>query len=295
MSADEVMANEKTQQTEFFVSKGERQLGPWSVSEVAKRLAAGEIAVTDFVFDDGKQDWMPLFECEALKAHLAQSKPKAAPPKKTQSNEARAVEPKIETQVDTGTTVSAMPTSGEKGEWFVQKGSHRYGPFSYSGVVRALQEKTVYEFDLIWREGMNEWVRIAQHPDFTSDRIRELAQTKGDSIIRRQNARVQFDNEVIVHDNRSVWLGRSVEGSVGGSGVVIENATLVPGQTVLLHFAAREDLPAFNALCEIVGKKFVGDIRDAKTPVQYSLRFVKLDSNAEPRVQEFFQSKAKAA
>ncbi|MEK7358695.1 MAG: PilZ domain-containing protein, partial [Bdellovibrionota bacterium] len=93
----------------------------------------------------------------------------------------------------------------------------------------------------------------------------------------------------------SVWLGRSVEGSAGGSGVVIENATLVPGQTVLLHFAAREDLPAFNALCEIVGKKFVGDIRDAKTPVQYSLRFVKLDSQAEPRVQKYFHSKAAKA
>ncbi|MEK7357456.1 MAG: DUF4339 domain-containing protein, partial [Bdellovibrionota bacterium] len=79
--ADETTANEKTQQTEFFVSKGERQLGPWTLSELAERLASGEIAVTDFVFDDGRQDWMPLFECEALKAHLAQSKPKSAPKK----------------------------------------------------------------------------------------------------------------------------------------------------------------------------------------------------------------------
>lgn len=286
MPVGELMANEKTQQTEFFVSKGERQLGPWTLSELAARLASGEIAVTDFVFDDGRQDWMPLFECEALKAHLAQSKPKAAPPKK-QVVENQPVETKAETQVGTGTT--------ERAEWFVQKGNHRYGPFTHSGVVRALQEKTVYEFDLIWREGMNEWIRIAQHDEFKPERIRELAQTNGEAIIRRQNPRMQFENEVIVHDNRSVWLGRSVEGSVGGSGVVIENATLVPGQTVLLHFAAREDLPAFNALCEIVGKKFVGDIRDAKTPVQYSVRFVKLDSQAEPRVQQYFQSKAAKA
>jgi hypothetical protein len=288
------MANEKTQQTEFFVSKGERQLGPWTLQELAARLASSEIAVTDFVFDDGRQDWMPLFECEALKAHLAQSKPKSAP-KKAQASEKTVTETKVETSaVGTGTTTTA--TAGEKGEWFVQKGSHRYGPFSYAGVVRALQEKTVYEFDLIWREGMNEWVRIAQHDEFKPERIKAIAATNGEAIIRRQHQRMQFDNEVIVHDNRSVWLGRSVEGSAGGSGVVIENATLVPGQTVLLHFAAKEDLPAFNALCEIVGKKFVGDIRDAKTPVQYSVRFVKLDSQAEPRVQEYFHSRgAKAA
>lgn len=290
------MANEKSQQTEFFVSKGERQLGPWSLTELASRLASSEIAITDFVFDDGRQDWMPLFECEALKAHLAQSKPKGAPPKKTTTAKVQVVETKVEAQPETKAVETAVGTgTTERGEWYVQKGTHRYGPFTHAGVVRALQEKTVYEFDLVWREGMNEWVRIAQHDEFSPERIREVAASNGEAIIRRQNPRMQFDNEVIVHDNRSVWLGRSVEGSVGGSGVVIENATLVPGQTVLLHFAAKEDLPAFNALCEIVGKKFVGDIRDAKTPVQYSLRFVKLDSQAEPRVQEYFHSKAAKA
>ena len=69
---------------------------------------------------------------------------------------------------------------------------------------------------------------------------------------------------------------------------MIENATLVPGQTVLLHFAQRDDLPAFNALCEIVGKKYTKDVRDAKSPVQYSVRFVKLDAQAESRVQSYF-------
>ena len=76
---------------------------------------------------------------------------------------------------------------------------------------------------------------------------------------------------------------------------MIENATLVPGQTVLLHFAQRDDLPAFNALCEIVGKKFTKDVRDAKSPVQYSVRFVKLDAQAEARVQKYFKTELRAA
>ncbi len=286
------------QQIEFYVTKGEQQLGPWSVQEMAARLAAGEIAVTDFVFDDGQNDWVALFQCAALQAHLNSQKPKSAPPKKAEHKAAPANESVA--QVITSapapqtTPVAAAPSTKSKDEaqeWFVQKGQHRYGPFTYLGVVRAMQEKTVYEFDLCFKEGMSEWVRIADHADFHVDKIKvlsDLTENVPGVFTQRQHPRVRFESEVLVHDNRSVWLGRAFEGSAGGSGLVIENATLVPGQTVLLHFAEREDLPAFNALCEIVGKKFAKDVRDPKSPVQYSVRFVKLDAQAEARVQNYF-------
>jgi hypothetical protein len=296
-------------QIEFYVSKGENQLGPWTVQEMASKLAAGEIAVTDFTFDDAQNDWVALFQCEAFQAYMKSQKPKSAPPKRATPASSKESSP-----VSSGTSVSAAqapknapvdapadivtsqaseaakPTSQE---WFVQKGQHRYGPFSYLGVIRALQEKTVYEFDLCWKNGMNEWIRIAEHEDFQADKIRALTgetQSEEKVFAQRQHPRIGFETEVLVHDNRSVWLGRAFEGSVGGSGLVIENATLVPGQTVLLHFAENANLPAFNALCEIVGKKFAKDVRDPKSPVQYSVRFVKLDAQAEARVQKYFQS-----
>ena len=305
-------------QTEFFVNKGETQLGPWTVQEMAARLAAGEIVVTDFVFDEMKNDWVALFQCEAFQAHLNSQKPKAAPPKRT----VQAATPPVEagqgwTSPEDDKTVvltSVKPTQEstshstplaaqqaapdlDSKDWYVQKGQHRYGPFSHLGVIRALQEKTIYEFDLCWKNGMQEWVRIAQCADFTPEKIRELS-TKAKSaegvFTQRQYPRIPFESEVLVHDNRSVWIGRAFEGSAGGSGLVIENATLVPGQTVLLHFAEREDLPAFNALCEIVSKKYVDDVRDAKSPVSYSVRFVKLDAQAESRVQKYFLNSAAA-
>jgi hypothetical protein len=296
-------------QIEFFVSKGEQQLGPWTVQELAAKIGSQEIAMTDFVFDDAKNDWVALYECEAFQSYMRSQKPKAAPPKKAApqavaaeptSGPAPQVDPLAKAFSQKREEATHPPVLADKAaqEWFVQKGQHRYGPFSYLGVIRALQEKTVYEFDLCWKNGMNEWIRIAEHSEFSQDKIRALtneAKSEEQVFTQRQHVRVGFETEVLVHDNRSVWLGRAFEGSAGGSGLVIENATLVPGQTVLLHFAQRDDLPAFNALCEIVGKKFTKDVRDAKSPVQYSVRFVKLDAQAEARVQKYFKTEVRAA
>ncbi len=278
-------------QAEFYVSKDEAQLGPWTVQEMALKLAEGKIAVTDFTFDDQMNDWVALFQCEAFQAYMKSQKPKSAPPKKAAPSTSIALPQEPAATLESPVEVAKAAPQ----EWFVQKGQHRYGPFTYFGLIRALQEKTVYEFDLCWKNGMNEWIRIAEHEDFQGDKIRLLNgrnESEEKVFSQRQHPRIGFETEVLVHDNRSVWLGRAFEGSVGGSGLVIENATLVPGQTVLLHFAENENLPAFNALCEIVGKKFAKDIRDPKSPVQYSVRFVKLDAHAEARVQKYFQSHA---
>lgn len=302
-------------QIEFYVSKGEQTLGPWTIDEIAARLGRSELAVTDFIYLEGRDEWIPLMECDQLREKLKAKKPAKAPPKQAAAPKAdipkepeqaiaqgeaevreSAARPESEAlaRAFSARKEQTAPTAEDAAEWFVQKGSHRYGPFTYLGVVRALQEKSIYEFDLIWKNGMDQWVRVAEHEAFAPERIRDLkTKTEGETGIffRRQHARIPFESEVIVHDNRSVWMGKAFEGSAGGSGLVIENATLVPGQVVLLHFESRDGLPAFNALCEIVSKKFQKELKDAKTPVTYGVRFIKLDSAAEPKVQEYFRTK----
>lgn len=314
------MSDQKTQ-TMFHVSKagstnGE-SLGPWTIEEIAERLAKTEVAITDFVYDDERQDWVALVECEALKSHLRRSKPKAPPKAVAPSAQAASpiqtasapspvmvavVEPTPEVrekrEVQPMPEKLAMATRGPSGEWFVQKGTHRYGPYSYLSLVRALQEKSVYEFDFVWTEGMEDWIRLAEHDSFGPEKIRDLTKDQtasAESIFtKRAHPRLQFNSEVIVHDDKSAWIGRAFEGSVGGSGLVIENAALLPGQTVRLHFAPTAGLPAFNVLAEIVNKKFVKTVKGQKTPVQYAVRFLEMDANAEKRVTEFF-SNSKAA
>jgi hypothetical protein len=296
-------------QIEFFVAKGQEQdsehLGPWTIEDIAERIARSELSITDFVYDDVQADWIPLMECEALKEHLNRAKPKKAPPTKAAPQapakpNLKVAPPHVPAKGPAQSQAIAQPQIPKQQltEWFVQKGANRYGPFSYFGLVRALQEKSVYDFDFIWKEGMDTWVRIAEHPEFQADRIRDLAtdlskseEKSKDVFFRRQHARVRFQSEVIVHDDRSVWMGQAIEASVGGSGLVIENSTLTPGQVVRVHFAPCDGLPAFNALGEIVGKKFSKAVRGANSPVTYAVRFLQLDGAVEPQVREYFESK----
>jgi hypothetical protein len=282
----------KAQQFKFLVARGDEQsLGPWTVDEIATLMAKGDLSPTDFAYDEAVSDWVALFELRALKQRLQSKKPKVKP-------HPMPVEVRDSSQVEIRVQASETNEANDHSQqWYIQKGPHQYGPFSYAGVIRALQEKTVYEFDLICIEGTTEWIRIAEHAEFTNEKVRDFQKTAADAesiFLERKHPRLKFDNEVIVHDNRSAWLGRTFEVSQGGSGLVIDNAALVPGQTISLHFAGREDLPAFNAVCEIVSKRFAKDIRDQISPVAYNVRFVKLDSQAAPLVKKYLDSKAKS-
>ena len=299
-------------QVEFYIAQGDSNLGPWTINEIASRISRSEISVTDFVFDEVRQDWIPLMECEALKDLLRKSKPKAPPPRRGASEELQVVPPQATQQQSPSLQAAQSPARGiaepqavaaprveqPVSEWFVQKGAVRHGPMTYLGLVRALQDKSVYDFDFAWKAGMDNWVRIAELEQFNPQRIRELAKNssmqnseEAQVFFRREYPRLTFESEVIVHDDQSVWMGQAFEAGMGGSGVVIENSTLNPGQVVRLHFAPCDGLPAFNALGEIVGKKYSGEVRGAKSPVRYAVRFLKLDGSAEQQVREYFAAK----
>lgn len=269
----------------FHVSHIGQNYGPWTLDEIMQRLAKMELLASDLIFDEGKDDWVPFMEFAPLVNALKGLKP-AAPPKPAHAESAVIDKP-------TGTTTLH---SDEKAEWFVQKQSHRFGPLSYAGLIRALQEKQVYEFELIWKEGMSEWVRVAEHPDFTPEKVKAVLKTPDAkrAFLQRQHARFTYMNEVMVHDNSTVYLGQSFQGGAGGAGVIIENATFQPGQTVLLHFAAHDGMPAFNVEAEIVSKRFVKDVRDKKTPIPYGLRFKRMDEKASKLWTKYFNEKKAA-
>lgn len=268
----------------FHVSHIGQNYGPWTLDEIMQRLAKMELIASDLIFDESKNDWVPFMEFAPLVNALKGLKP-AAPPKPSKTEEV----------VDTPTGTTTLH-SDEKAEWFVQKQSHRFGPLTYSGLIRALQEKQVYEFELVWKEGMGEWVRVAEHPEFTPEKIKAVLGTPEAkrAFLQRKHARFTYMNDVMVHDNTTVYLGQSFQGGAGGAGVIIENATFQPGQTVLLHFAAHDGIPAFNVEAEIVSKRFVKDVRDKKTPIPYGLRFKRMDEKASKLWTSYFKDKKAA-
>ena len=183
--------------------------------------------------------------------------------------------------------VAASPTPSNYGnEWFVLKGEHRFGPFGYNEVVRMLQQKVVYPFDFVWHASLTDWKRLAEVAEFGAEHIRSLYEKNGkktEIFVQRQHKRKKHASRVIIHDNLSLWKGESFEISKGGVGVSMKNALVVPGQQVFVHFSGSDGMPSFNAVCEVVSKKFVND----NSPVEYGLRFLSMS----PETQDAFNKK----
>lgn len=294
-----------TNSNQHHVSKNGQTLGPWTVEEIAQKLASGEIAITDFAWDDSSTQWVSLLEFAELKTHLQSRKP-AAPPKPTAKAPVTSVaSTDVKTQeVKTSakpTVVGSSMSEDEAIQWYVTRGQQKFGPFNYFGVVKALQDKSIFEFDYIWKEGMESWVRLAEHEKFNAEAIRGLLSTleekkaHGDVFAQRRHARLAIENDVLINDNQSVSPGRMVEGSVGGTGLIIKNSTLIPGQLIHVHFSSLDGLPAFNAIGEIVSKKYTRSARDSRAPIHYGVRFVKMDPAAEERVKNYFKNRAQQA
>ena len=262
------------------VSRNGETLGPWSVEQIAEQLASGGVAITDFVWDSA--EWVPLMEFAELKAHLQSKRPKAPP----------------QTVVEPTATPPIATAPAMKPEdaliWYVSRGQQKFGPFNYFGVLKALQDKSVFEFDYVWKEGTENWVRLAEHELFSQEKVRELladaTPTLAAIFAKRQHERFKIQTEVLVNDNMTMSPGQLVEIGAGGAGLIVKNAKLMPGQLVNIHIASTDGLPAFNAIGEIVSKKFERAVRNTRAPIQYGIRYVKVDRVVEQRVKDYCQS-----
>lgn len=256
--------------------------GPWAIDEIVAKVRTKELELFDYVFDDTKQDWVLLMEFPQLAEKLKSTKP----PRPSQATIEGSSIPETKTKAKadkTGTTGDAHAIS----EWFVLKGENRFGPFSYTDLVKMLQQKVVFPFDFVWHAGMENWARLAELEHFTPDTIRELygSTKKKDVFVERKFKRKKFSGRVLIHDNLTLWKGDGFEISRGGVGISMSNSLIVPGQHVYVHFKRHDGWPAFNAVCEVVSKKYVND----DSPVEYGLRFISLSQEAQ---EEFYKKVA---
>lgn len=285
-------------QTTFYVSHAGQTYGPWTLVEITRRVAQMELFATDYIYDDRKAGWVPLMECDAVVSALRATKPSAPPSEGEPALRAAETKPAAEPPGRSRPMepLGLQDASSADAEWFVRKNAHSYGPFTYLGLIKALQDKSIFDFDMVWRKGTEQWIRLAEHEMFTPGAIRAAMTKSGREsskfFFERQFPRFPVRSEVIVHDNKSVWLGQTYQGSEGGSGMTIRNAMLVPGQLLYLHFAEFEGIPAFNALCEIVNKRFVPNVRDPRAAVPYGVKFINIDKGVKQALKEYYTAKA---
>ena len=251
----------------FYLSSNGEHLGPFAFEAVLKRVKSKETAWTDYVFDEQQGEWLLLIDHPLFAKHV---------PK-----EARA--PKEKSFISDNYTEKA---------WFVLKQGNNYGPFSQVEVIQMLQERNLHEFDYVWHQQMPSWKKISEVETFAPERIRSL-QGKADPdlaevFFRRRHARAKYGCSLIVHNNKKVFSGESMEISVGGAGILLAADDIQPGQDLFLHFKPGDGVPPFNALCQVVSRQVLKD----SGKVRYGVKFTSISQVAKESIKTYAVAKA---
>jgi hypothetical protein len=154
-----------------------------------------------------------------------------------------------------------------------------------------LQEKVVYGFDFAWHNGLSGWKRLSDIAEFQEAAIRTLSKDKKarDIFAERKHVRHEHTGTVIVHDQHQWWNAEALEISSGGVSVRIENSMMAPGQQIHMHFKPHGQFPAFNAVGEIVNKKYIENIKDRYAPIQYGVRFLSLSGTGKEKLMDLLK------
>lgn len=266
----------------YFLSKNEKQIGPFTEEQILEKIKTKEVSWMDYIFDETKKDWILLMEHKKFNSYFTESilkKAKSDPVK----NSVNKKEP------------TALKDSVDPKAWYVLKDNNNYGPFSIAEIIQMLQAKILFEFDYVWQSKFEGWKRVAEVPDFSSENIQKLLKSGNpevsDYFFRRRNVRVNYGCSLVVHDNKQIYKGRSLEISSGGAGVYIETNQFLPGQNLFLHFQPGDGVPPFNAICTIVSKQFNNGVKGSgKEEYRYGVKFTSISQTIKQKIQEFAEN-----
>lgn len=251
----------------YSVAKNGETIGKFTITEIVNMIASGELQITDFIFDEGSSDWIPLLGASFVMDHLNSMKPKSKPV---------ASEPR-----NTNRTVIPKTSGGERPEWFVRRGHERLGPLRKHDVIRMMQEKIIHSHDFVWKDGDVDWVRFVERPEFAPRVMQEHWQqwsqirTEDGPFLVRRSDRWKAHGHLLVHDgNRLLWKGEVDMISLGGIGVRMRNSACLPGEKVFIHVSDIHGLKAFTGTCEVVSKEYRRGVKRSTDTVGYGLRFL---------------------
>lgn len=255
----------------FYLTQNGKPVGPWSSDDILSKLSAKSLSWTDYLYDEAKQDWVLLMDHPSFVGHFREL----------------ANAPAAEDTVVQRDEKPDASFSREK-EWFILKGDNKYGPFPFLELLKMLQEKSLFEFDYVWNVKFSNWKRVSECEEFRPEKVKALKDSGHAEVeevfFRRRHARASYGASLVVHDNKKVWKGESLEISPGGCGLVIDNSGLEPGQNLFLHFKAGDGVPPFNAICQIVSKH---SSEPGQQWVRYGVKFTSISRQVQLAIKDF--------
>ena len=112
---------------------------------------------------------------------------------------------------------------------------------------------------------------------------------------RRAYPRYTYMNDVIIHDNTSVYLAKPFRSGKVAPDHHRKRDVRAGRSRVFALFGARRSLPpAFNAKGRVVNKRYVKDLRNVRSPIPYGIQFTSIESQAQEALRAHFETKVAA-
>lgn len=253
----------------FFIAKNGKQEGPYFLEEIRTQLNAGQLQPTDYIYDEVQADWVFILD-------LSRFTNRDGGTNHGSSSEQDGNEKPQE--------IVALECESPDVDWYILKGDDKFGPFSFMDVINLLQEKSIFEFDFVWNHYLPSWQRLAELESFAPHRLQHIAKNNTqvqDTLFRRKHRRLNHGRSILVHNNQRVWKGQSVDVSSGGARVMLKESNLEVGEMIYLHVKSGDNVPPFNAICEVVNKKAEMGEADTQT-FFYGLKFKSIGKSEPP-------------
>ncbi len=261
----------------FFVARSGKAEGPYSLQDMKRKLKAGDLAYTDYLWSADRELWQMLAEFFAKDF----PPPKNPPPGITVSNEK-----KLEREYESETFSQDLGISNES-IWFLYRDNTKFGPYRYLELVRLLQTNACAPDDFVWKPGFEDWTRVRHCPEFEENVLHKLAHLKNFGaekvFIQRRFPRVPYESEVILHDERRVIFGSARSLSEGGAFLEVAKPTHTKGDRIKIHFTpGAVDVP-FNCIAEVTQVS-------KGPPAGYNVKFIYLEEEDRKRISQYAES-----
>lgn len=178
-------------------------------------------------------------------------------------------------------------------EWYIVRNEKKYGPYSIDEMIQLRQQRKLFEYDLVWKQGLRQWKPLIQTEEFSAQSMieRSLRAETCDVFNRRQWPRVKKEVSILVHNDKNLWPAKTLNISVGGALVELNSPFLHPDDKIHLHFQNKEKHSTrFSCIGTITGKRHTHERLNVSSSIQYNVRFDEKDLNAQEQLDSWVQS-----
>lgn len=258
----------------YFVSHSGKPLGPFSTQDLKKKLKAGDLAYTDYLWHPDHQAWHML-----AGFFSADFPPPRDPPAGIKVDEAKLKEREYASE-----TFSQDLGISNEPIWFLYRDNTKFGPYRYLELVRLLQTNACAPDDFIWKPGFEDWTRLRHCPEFEDPVLKKLVHLRNFGtekiFVQRRFPRVPYESEVILHDEKRVIFGAARSLSEGGAFLEVNKITHVKGDRIKVHFTPGGVGVPFNCIAEVTQVS-------KGPPTGYNVKFIYLEEEDRKRIAQY--------